>query len=631
MMEFNNFGTITGNPGIDFFHENLDGTSKIVINSTPNPLNLQYLQLSSFASEGNFELGEGTNIVIENELAISGNPNSPSTPLRLNATIVPSTNKPTLTLNPNGEQASGSSFANFSVANVDLVDNSTVFEAPVTGNNITIGQNAFGWLLPAGPGGVGNDLTLWLNAEEEAYSDGGTTLSNENDNVVEWHDQSRSGSDATIATAGTGGAIYKETGINFNPSVYLPSQSTGNHEHFNTSGSGINANSPYTILTVSIRDELTTGDHVLVSGGEASSGHALGSFTSTGTNTPVAYHRQSPSQSNTHQSSVTVGGGEVTLIGSRYGASGPDNGVIVNGNLTVDATTPSFDGSTFLNIGNFQSNNSNGFASKGGVAEVAVYDRELSDLELQKAQSYLALKYGLSLDSSAGNYVNSAGTSVYDLPTYSEGIAGIGYDQTANLDQRVAKSQEADAVLTLATNADFTSPNGAGRTPLSNGQYLVLGHSGGDTTSQTTELPELTSERIEREWRVENTGSVTAINLKFDGFGDSWSLVVDADGDFSSGANVLRNLDANGEVSGITLSDGQYLTLAEVITPEITYGDTTNQYNLSFSNGFVETAANDGNVEGNVAMTLSMIPSTIQSGTAYLVLPATPSPTYLAV
>ena len=51
----------------------------------------------------------------------------------------------------------------------------------------------------------------------------------------------------------------------------------------------------------------------------------------------------------------------------------------------------------------------------GNVAEVLVYQDELSSTERQQVQSYLALKYGITLDPLLGTYINSAGNDVYDM------------------------------------------------------------------------------------------------------------------------------------------------------------------------------------------------------------------------
>ncbi len=108
------------------------------------------------------------------------------------------------------------------------------------------------------------------------------------------------------------------------------------------------------------------------------------------------------------------------------------------------------------------------------------------------------------------------------------------------------------SILTLATSAEFTSPdftsaNGGSRPALQPGQYLVLGDNNGDVATLGAATAEQFGRRIGRVWRAQNTGGVGAVHLGFDptlletnfpqdkrGF-----LLVSTDADFSV-ANTTR-------------------------------------------------------------------------------------------
>jgi len=93
-----------------------------------------------------------------------------------------------------------------------------------------------------------------------------------------------------------------------------------------------------------------------------------------------------------------------------------------------------------------------------------------------------------------------------------------------------------------------------------------MGHNWGIAgNTQTTDVPTGVNLRTDREWKVENTGSVGAVNLKFDGYDDSWMLYTDADGDFTSGAISQGTLSAVGEITSVTLADNSYFMLAKMI------------------------------------------------------------------
>ncbi|MEM6738113.1 MAG: hypothetical protein AAF620_18800, partial [Bacteroidota bacterium] len=66
----------------------------------------------------------------------------------------------------------------------------------------------------------------------------------------------------------------------------------------------------------------------------------------------------------------------------------------------------------------------------GDMAEIIYYERALSELERQKVASYLAIKYGITLQAPV-SYLNSDGTVIWDANIndgYSHDIAGIGRD-----------------------------------------------------------------------------------------------------------------------------------------------------------------------------------------------------------
>jgi len=201
------------------------------------------------------------------------------------------------------------------------------------------------------------------------------------------------------------------------------------------------------------------------------------------------------------------------------------------------------------------------------IAEVIAYGDTLTWLERPQIESYLALKYGITLDSSIVDYRDSQWWSVFNYDgTYNSHIVGIAKDQTSSLDQQISKSIDSGSILTISTDSDFTSVNGGHDDTLSFGQYLVIWSNSGATTIQTSELDTwLYVNRTTREWRVENTNSTGTGYLKFDGFDDTYVLLTDSDGDFSSWAVNAGALNASGVID-IVLWDNSYFTLATPIT-----------------------------------------------------------------
>lgn len=104
----------------------------------------------------------------------------------------------------------------------------------------------------------------------------------------------------------------------------------------------------------------------------------------------------------------------------------------------------------------------------GSTVEYAVYNRRLSDQERCRVESYMALKYGISLRSS---YLNSRGTVIWDAYAnrpYRHRIAGIIADTLSALQMTNARSSEEGHFLTVGTTGS-----------LSDGQSLLWGDDNG--------------------------------------------------------------------------------------------------------------------------------------------------------
>ena len=267
------------------------------------------------------------------------------------------------------------------------------------------------------------------------------------------------------------------------------------------------------------------------------------------------------------------------LVSSAIYEQGTSLSSIANGNVLLEDT-----GVTSLNLTNTNTIVGAGDANSvgnpgdahyfdGGISEVIIYSNNTTIVEKAKIESYLALKYGITLDQTTPTaYLASDGvTKIWDETvdgSYNQGIFGIGRDDLSELDQRISKSQDSDAIFIVALDNDFTlANNDAARTTAfsTNLQFLTVANDGGATTTQATELDGANyNVRIAREWQVQNTGTVGAVNVKFDGSWSGFDVLEDTDGDFSTTVDqtVLATLDANGEATGITFTDGAYLTLA---------------------------------------------------------------------
>ena len=219
----------------------------------------------------------------------------------------------------------------------------------------------------------------------------------------------------------------------------------------------------------------------------------------------------------------------------------------------------------------------------GSIGEVIMFDAALSDADRTKVESYLALKYGFTLGSTTNliNYTASDGTTVYwqSSATYQNDVFGIGTDNGTGLIQTQSNSINSGS-------GDGTGGNGLGNivlstaTPLADKQFLLIGNNADDLFEHIIAPGETApiavgSQRINRNWQVQNTNAVGAVNLSFDTTGltlaggstlSNFRLMVDADGDgdFSTGTTYIAASSATGNkinFTGVTLPNNAIFSL----------------------------------------------------------------------
>lgn len=144
--------------------------------------------------------------------------------------------------------------------------------------------------------------------------------------------------------------------------------------------------------------------------------------------------------------------------------------------------------------------------SADSICESIVYSRMLSNRERQKIDTYLALKYGVTLNQTApSSYVGSDGRVVWDAVAnaeFSHHIFGICNDTVSRFYTRENTSAEEADLLKI--NAD-TLPSMS---------YAILGD---DNNSLKYIREEGRPKRLGRTWRVSTTGETTGtVSIAFD-------------------------------------------------------------------------------------------------------------------
>ena len=89
------------------------------------------------------------------------------------------------------------------------------------------------------------------------------------------------------------------------------------------------------------------------------------------------------------------------------------------------------------------------------IAEVIIYSTTLSAAERNKIESYLAIKYGFTLNQAAANnndYTSANGTIIWNRAAnagYANDITGIGRDDASGLSQKQSRSVNSSSLITL--------------------------------------------------------------------------------------------------------------------------------------------------------------------------------------
>lgn len=241
----------------------------------------------------------------------------------------------------------------------------------------------------------------------------------------------------------------------------------------------------------------------------------------------------------------------------------------------------------------------------GFLHEFIFYNRTLSVLEMNKIHTYLAVKYGITLDNLGGgiqgDYIATGGAVIWDASlfgNYHNNVIGIGREDNESLLQKQSHTFD-DVTRIYINNLSLTNVSNSG-TIVNDTSYVLIGNDNGvmcPTAVSNLEVPPtpLVSARLEREWKITKTnfsqnfscdftiGScVTPSNFNL----NCLVLLVDDDGNFTNstvynstsgiGFSVSGNvITVSGITSSIIPDNGtKYITIGSVILDKNLGNDT---------------------------------------------------------
>jgi hypothetical protein len=429
-----------------------------------------------------------------------------------------------------------------------------------------------------GPGGIGNldgQIAVWLRANDESSGFGNGV------NVSQWEDNTENNNDGLQATT-SAQPLYLENLINGRPAIVFD----GTNDLIGINNTpDINTGGPYDKKTIfaafRTSTDITTRQMIYEEGGgwrglsiyidggllyvsgwneRDDDGSQTTPWPSDGSGAPYSLYRTFALNTNTNyfvtmQFDFDVDGaafnGEV-----RGGINGqPTLDIITNGGRLFahgdDIGIGGKNGSTVYHD-NVNGGGTNTF--NGNIAEVIITNFVFNDAQRHIISNYFSSKYDITIDPTIDFYDHDANHS-YDIV----GIGRISAGQTHN-------EARGTGILKISNPSD-----------LSDGEYLLIGHNNGAVnTWSSSGVPNndpASFRKIERVWRADETGgdigniSIEMINNEFisppAGFDENYVLLVDADGDFTSGAEIYQ-LGQNGStfnVDNIDLSGDKFFTV----------------------------------------------------------------------
>ncbi|MGW8122493.1 beta strand repeat-containing protein [Roseivirga echinicomitans] len=475
--------------------------------------------------------------------------------------------------------AGNSSNGDFSSATVltgGVISGNTISFSNVNlenGQYFTLGTG----FIDCAPGAVSTNLTLWLKA------DIGPNLITDGSNVSTWADQAGS-NDATAASGDE--PNFVSNSINFNPALNFDAANT---EHISGSA-GFNSSAYYIVLnTDQTYNNSSPQESILEFVVPAAATNQFGSFIFGEASSAISAEVFSHSIGGTgtrwrRGTNFAAFGGisnnQTLMFGVKNNAANNNTEIFANGRNQVNLQSGTFLTSTNVGYrigGNLAANSFSSDTFDGQIAEVISLSARPTDAEHNRIQSYLALKYGITLSqNSAQNYVNSSGTTVWNATTnitYNKDIAGIGRDDGSCFQQKQSKSENAGSIVSIGNGGIYTDNASNPNSFANDNSFLVWGNNAASALKanvNTSDVPGNVTERMSRVWRVDESGTVGGTSVSFDltGLGYSsnasdFQLIVSSSSTMASGSTFSGGT-LNGNVitfNNVDFADGDYFTL----------------------------------------------------------------------
>jgi hypothetical protein len=459
-------------------------------------------------------------------------------------------------------------------------------------------------LFAQSPGGVSSGLAFWGAADNSGNTIGAA--------MTKWKDLSPNGSTNDLNTVV--GSFTLQPGNaahNFNP--WTTGYSSSNYFYGSnnsqvaidyTTNGGIYAFSPLTIFATARPTSAAMGcitgiDNDVSYAAEPGMGVDASRF-------PYFYRYGNNINTSATGAAMqsTLNKSSVFLYQPPYNASNTGTGTLtfgLDGNQSAIAGQNAASSLTGQHLGIGYSGFQLG-AFTGDVQEVVWYKSTLSAADISRVQSYMAIKYGVTLTpGAASNYVSSSSTVVWTgTAAYQNNVAGIGRDDASALNQKQSNSVNTGNHVLIGNGSTLANTNALNTNSFGADQSFELWGDNGLSANFTTPVSGIAgiNSIMPRTWKVQETGTVGTVTVAWPSADASVKLIVSNDAVFDISDNVIATTATtiNGvayRMATVDLTNGQYFTFGSFVTSP---GGVSNAL------AFWGTADNSGNAVG-AAMT----------------------------
>ena len=427
------------------------------------------------------------------------------------------------------------------------------------------------------PGGVSSGLAHWVRADKSVYSDAGITLATAGQTVQQMNDRSGNGLHVTAVSAAQKPTLLGgTTQTNFNPSLDFNSDYLINLSRVVQTTDGV---SMYSVGSTRVLSGVRTMYSLGTNGNEPT--------------VDLEATWISPYNTGSSPSNVDIFNNQMTLNQSMIWGLRAANNVANDLKFsfqgeelatTLEILSSSSAYGNKVHVGTGVDSPWNGLIMEG-----ITYNRSLTGAEAQRVNSYLALKYGITLrtvDNDAsiteGNYVSSAGTVIWNKTAnsaYHNNVTGIGRDDASELVQKQSRSINTEALVTFGVGTGIAASNALNSNSFSaDASFEVIGDNGLSTAYATAYLPQTYVSPVpsgfkimSRIWKVQETGTVGTVTVSVPASTKAEVLLVSNSTTFTPGSatEITLTPDGSGNLTAqVDLTDGQYFTFgATLVAP----------------------------------------------------------------